>query len=104
MNAMDALNATATSQRRLTVETRSSGNDVIETRIFYFGRGIAEGELGKLFQPFFTTEDHGLGLGLSICSKIVKAHGGRLGISNNAGGGATASLTLPARVAAELVS
>jgi PAS domain S-box-containing protein len=97
MNAMDAMNATAPVQRLLTVETQSSGNGIIEMRICDRGHGIGEGERGQLFQPFFTTKDHGLGLGLSICSKIVKAHGGNLRIDNNSAGGATASLTLPVR-------
>jgi len=104
MNAMDAMNATAPPQRRLTVGTRSSGNGTIETRISDRGRGITEGERSQLFQPFFTTKAHGLGLGLSICSTIVKAHGGKLRIDNNAEGGATASLTLPVRAEAGLVS
>jgi C4-dicarboxylate-specific signal transduction histidine kinase/ABC-type uncharacterized transport system substrate-binding protein len=102
VNAMDAMSATAPAQRLLAVETRSSGNGTVETLISDRGRGIAEAERGRLFEPFYTTKDRGLGLGLSICSKIVKAHGGKLKIDNNAGGGATASLTL--RVSAELAS
>jgi C4-dicarboxylate-specific signal transduction histidine kinase len=97
MNAMDAMNSTALPQRLLTVGTRSSGNGTVETLISDRGRGITQSVRDQLFQPFFTTKNHGLGLGLSICSKIVKAHGGRIEVDNNAEGGATASLVLPVR-------
>jgi C4-dicarboxylate-specific signal transduction histidine kinase/ABC-type uncharacterized transport system substrate-binding protein len=98
MNAMDAMNTTPSVQRMISVGTRSSGKEAIEAFISDRGRGIAAEEHALIFQPFFTTKHHGLGLGLAICSTIVKAHGGKLGIDNNADGGATASFTLPAVV------
>ena len=98
MNAMDAINAAAPAQRVITVGTRSSGRGAIEAFISDRGQGIAAEERGRIFQPFFTTKHHGLGLGLAICSTIMKTHGGKLDISNNIDGGATASFTLPAIV------
>ena len=98
MNAMDAINAAAPAQRVITVGTRSSGRGAIEAFISDRGQGIAAEERGRIFQPFFTTKRHGLGLGLAICSTIMKTHGGKLDISNNIDGGATASFTLPAIV------
>jgi PAS domain S-box-containing protein len=104
VNAMDAMNGTPASERLLVVKTRAAGGGMIEASISDRGRGIPETERSKIFVPFFTTKNHGLGLGLSICAKIVKAHGGRLKIDNNAEGGVTASIALPVSTAAELVS
>ena len=40
------------------------------------GEGLKDGQLEKIFQPFYTTKDNGLGLGLAISRSIVEAHGG----------------------------
>ena len=59
------------------------------------GPGIAAEHLGRLFDPFFTTKPSGLGMGLRICSSIVRSHGGRIWAANNADAGATFSFTIP---------
>ena len=60
-------------------------NEQVSVRVSDEGRGIAEEEEAKLFQPFFTTKSQGVGLGLSICRLIVEAHGGTLRAFNNPG-------------------
>jgi signal transduction histidine kinase len=94
MNAMEAMEAKAPSQRVVNITTLDNDKK-IEIAIVDFGSGLAVEDKVRLFEPFFTTKQHGLGLGLSICSTIIRAHGGTLSIENNAGDGATAVVALP---------
>jgi PAS domain S-box-containing protein len=96
MNAIEAMSAKPAGQRVLKVMTRADGNQV-QVVIVDSGDGISPEHQARIFQPFFTTKAQGLGLGLSICSTIMKAHGGELAIENNTGGGATVTVTLPIR-------
>ena len=67
--------------------------DVIRTEICDRGRGIACPE--RIFEPFYTTKDRGMGMGLAICRSIVESHGGRLWAQSNEPIGTTFSFTLP---------
>ncbi len=59
------------------------------------GPGIAPGDAEHIFDPFYSTKGGGLGVGLSICRAIIEAHGGRLSLTPNAGGGCIFQFTLP---------
>jgi len=59
------------------------------------GTGLRADEVGKIFQPFYTTKTEGLGMGLAISRSIIEAHGGRLWAENNLDRGATFYFTLP---------
>ena len=59
------------------------------------GKGIADEDLDKIFDPFFTKTEKGTGLGLSISHMIVQHHGGRIDIGRNGGGGARVTIVLP---------
>ena len=96
INAMEAMSSKAPSQRAINITTRANAKQV-EAVIVDSGQGIAAEDQSQLFQPFFTTKEQGLGLGLSLCSTIVKSHGGKLSIENNAGGGATVVIALPSQ-------
>jgi signal transduction histidine kinase len=63
---------------------------------------VVAGELEKVFEPFFTSKTHGLGLGLSVCRSIITAHGGKLWATNNPDHGATFQFTLPVDAGADL--
>ena len=95
MNAVEAMTSSAPIGRRLSIATRVTTEGCVEVVVSDRGRGIAPEEQRRLFQPFYTTKERGLGLGLSICSTIVTTHGGRLSISNADQGGATAIISLP---------
>jgi len=59
------------------------------------GHGIADDVMEKLFTPFFTTKEEGMGLGLSLCRTVVEQHGGVLQHSPNPPRGTVFSFTLP---------
>jgi PAS domain S-box-containing protein len=59
------------------------------------GVGIPEENLGKLFNPFFTTKSKGQGLGLPVCKKLVEAQNGRITVESKPGEGSTFTVKLP---------
>ena len=77
MNACDAMSASAADGRRLTIRTRMGDGGVL-IAFADRGPGFRAEDYEKLFQPFYTTKPHGLGLGLSISRSIITAHGGNL--------------------------
>ena len=65
------------------------------------GRGMTEGDLRRLFQPFRTNFPSGTGLGMAISYRIVQEHGGRIDVSSREGIGTTITVSLPALVSSE---
>ena len=94
MNAMDAMASTPTAQRSILISTRESENGMVDVLVKDRGHGIRPKENGRLFEPFYTTKDHGLGLGLTLCSTIIQAHREADSV-NDEGGGAIAVFSLP---------
>ena len=73
----------------------SDGNSGLNIRISDTGRGIAEADLPKIFDPYFTTKSSGTGLGLAIAHNIVEAIGGTIEVKSEAGNGTAFTLRLP---------
>jgi PAS domain S-box-containing protein len=73
---------------------------VLQIEVNDSGPGIQD--LDRIFQPFFTTKNSGMGMGLAICRSIVESHGGRLWAENNDPRGARVVFTLPTEVKASL--
>jgi PAS domain S-box-containing protein len=95
MNAVEAMNEVSPSRRMVTIWTQALEGGKISVGISDRGVGLAPTHEERIFQPFFTTKERGLGLGLAICSSIVQLHGGTLNLENNPQEGATATLVIP---------
>ena len=96
MNAMDAMITTSAERRHIAIHTAFNAKGFLEVSIRDRGTGIKPADRDRLFEPFYTTKSQGLGLGLALCSSIVEAHGGKLTLANQDGGGAVAAFSLPA--------
>jgi two-component system sensor kinase FixL len=83
------------SRRELTMSTLGPSAGMIEISVADTGSGISPDIAEQLFQPFFTTKAHGLGVGLSISRTIIENHGGKIWIEPNPEGGTIFRLTLP---------
>jgi two-component system, LuxR family, sensor kinase FixL len=100
MNGLDAMGDTPEQLRRIVVHTERDG-ETAQVRVVDSGPGIAPDKLTAAFDSFFTTKEHGMGLGLSIARSIVELHGGLIWASNNVDRGATLTFKLPIATAAE---
>jgi signal transduction histidine kinase len=94
LNACEAMSATPVQDRELTISTSIDGGEVLVV-VSDRGPGIPEGQLERVFEPFVTFREHGLGLGLAISRSIVASHGGSIRAENDARGGATFRCRLP---------
>jgi two-component system sensor kinase FixL len=92
-NAIEAMEHSH--RRELSLVTRLTAEDTVETAVIDTGPGLAPEVASNLFQPFVSTKAKGMGLGLSICRTIIEAHGGRLTAEANPDGGTVFRFTLP---------
>lgn len=95
-NAMDSMEEAPADRRRITVSTIGSMAQVI-VRVSDTGKGIADADLPRLFDSFFSTKSEGLGMGLNISRSIIESHGGSLTATNNPDLGACFEFVLPAQ-------
>jgi signal transduction histidine kinase len=94
-NALQAMPAGG----RLAVEAHAAGDaeqPAVVIRVRDTGEGITPEVRARLFDPYFTTHEGGLGLGLSITARIVRQHGGRIRLQSEPGKGSCFEIELPA--------
>ncbi len=94
-NAIEAMAATTGRAKRLRVHTAATTEQGVLVEVIDSGPGVSDGQLQKLFEPFYTTKPEGLGMGLAICRSIIESHGGKLWAEPNVEGGMTFRFTLP---------
>ena len=95
LNAADAMSGIDDRPRQLIVRTERDEGDHVRLIVQDAGVGFGQQDLGKLFEPFYTTKNGGMGIGLAISRSIIENHHGRLWATPNAGPGATFSFSIP---------
>jgi signal transduction histidine kinase len=95
LNGMDAMAGCAKGERRLVVRVKAVEAGGAQVAVCDCGMGIQSEKIEQVFQPFFTTKSHGMGMGLALSRTIIEAHGGRIWAENNPTRGATFRFVLP---------
>ena len=92
INAFQAMGKTGV----LTITVNFNDNEKrVEVKVSDTGKGIAEENLHKVFNPFYTTRDKGIGLGLALVRKIINSHMGTIEVDSHLGEGTTFTVSLP---------
>jgi PAS domain S-box-containing protein len=95
LNAFDAMRDTPAAKRKVLIVTRSKRDGTICTSVRDYGVGISDETRERLYDPFFSTKEEGLGMGLAIVRSILESHGGTITAENSDGGGARFEFVLP---------
>jgi two-component system sensor kinase FixL len=91
-NAMEAMEQSE--RREILFSTTPAADDLLMVNVADTGPGISDEIASQLFLPFVTTKPQGMGVGLSISRTIIEAHGGRIWVEPNPGGGTAFRFTL----------
>ena len=95
LNAIEAMSGVGAGPRALRVSSEHVAATEVVIAVHDSGPGFDSQSLDRLFDAFYTTKPHGLGLGLAISRRIIEAHGGRLWATANAPQGAVLQFTVP---------
>jgi len=94
-NAMESMSSSNTDQPQLDISATKTTAETLEISISDNGPGIKQEDRERVFEQFYSTKAEGMGMGLSISSTIVEAHGGRLYATDAPPTGARFCFTLP---------
>ncbi len=94
-NALDALTDVAPAERRLVIETDTQADGMVYLRVQDNGSGISPTTMEHLFDPFFSTKESGMGMGLAISQTIISNHHGKIRADSWPGRGTTFTIELP---------
>ena len=97
INGIDAMKD-VDGARELAINSQRTENEQLLVSVSDTGVGLPPQQADQIFEAFFTTKQHGTGMGLRISRSIVESHGGRLWAADNSPRGASFYLTLPANV------
>jgi C4-dicarboxylate-specific signal transduction histidine kinase len=95
VNSIQAIVQAEAAERRIDLKIDVDPASGVTLSIHDTGPGIAEADLGQVFDGFFTTKDTGMGIGLAVCHSIIAEHGGKIAAANHPAGGAVFRVTLP---------
>jgi signal transduction histidine kinase len=104
VNAVEAMSAMGDRQRQLVVRSINDDAGGVRVEVRDSGPGVAPHAAEHLFEPFYTTKAHGIGMGLWICRSIIEAHRGRLWVTSNPPQGAAFQFSLPGEAPKQLPS
>jgi signal transduction histidine kinase len=98
INGLEAMSGVEVDRCLLTIRGQRDelhGKRAVRISVEDLGHGVSPNDMAHLFEAFYTTKPHGMGIGLRISSSIVEAHGGRLWLTPNLGPGVTFSCAFP---------
>lgn len=99
-NAAQAMDQAGSERRLVAVRTERHSDEFVHVTVHDTGPGLEEAKLDRIFEPFYTSKDSGLGIGLNICQTIIESHDGRIWARRNVDGGLSVHMLLPTEQAA----
>ncbi len=94
LNASDAMSGIEDRPRQVIVKTERDDDGCVRLSVRDSGVGLEPGGADKLFEAFYTTKSHGMGIGLAVSRSIIESHRGRLWAVSNDGPGATFAFSI----------
>ena len=100
-NGIEAMHDTPVERRRLDINARQIDERLLQVEIADNGHGLADEDVEKIFAPFYTTKQEGMGIGLAICRSIIEFHQGHLWVEARREGGTVFRFTVPIEESAD---